>query len=1113
MPEPEDIEAQRELLRVYRRNLALYLRQQAEQGGPTFVTPAVANGIVDARAEIVQIKTILRGWSQAVDDHPNDLPASTAPAVVSAPKHSRATAQSEPLETPPIVTASATAAIDPDGLEAYFTDVEYLRDAFRQLVSASTLPKRLLVIHGVGGAGKSSLLRMFRIYARRAGVPIALASGDEVKSVVDLLARWSDDLQADGVRLPTTAKTLARYRGVQTTVEQQAQKASTVAGKLAVKTAEGVAGSVAGAAIGSVFPVIGTVAGAAVGALVGTGGEAFSEWLGTFLKRPDIELVLDPTRELTNAFLADLDTAAQRRMVLLLDTFEQLSALEDWARDFAQRLHHNVLLVIGGRAVPGWGRAWLGWLSQARVEELKPMTPEIMRDLIRRYYATVHGGDPDPAQVEAIISFARGLPVVVTSAVQLWVAYGVEDFQSVKPQVVADLVDRLLEGVPRELVPMLEAAAAALRWFNKDILRAVTRQDDVNTAYDELRRFPFIRPRVEGLALHDAVREIMDANLRVHEPERHSELHARAAAYFETRLIKATRQEAEQLVGERLYHRIHADEEIGIKVFQEMAEELVRYHLMSKLRMLLIEVNSYPLERQNSQLWRKYYNARLAQQEGNLAEAEPLYYAIGTSEQAEPKLMAYALCDLGHICSYWERLGQPGGVERAERFLQQSKTLLPEIDRKLVSVFSHLQSISVYKGEWSKTLELLEQQLRLLKQRGDIYGAIHTLSSLRVTYGQIGDWKRAAETTTRGLQMLEVLPDSAFLRARLVGFGPWNLIGSGQYFEAERELRNWMSFLQHTRSAIGVLTGITAFIVGLQGKYNEAIDYFTNSIESYQELQRATAMGSILALYGKVLIQQGELDQAEAHLTQSLSLNREIHDNVRMPEVLNWLGELHEVKAGSIEVTASLAELDAGTRFYEQCLDLRSSGRHYFTCAALTGLVRVKHAQGDYAAIPPLLAEAEALALLYEYNDHLASLRLSQAQLAWDVRLPALGRGFDAALAYYKQALIYALRYNRFLLDEVLWGGGVSTPLKPIIPHCLERTFEGQQMLTALRDWWQAGVNDIGTPRPDTISPIPEGITLLEAEHIAREREAGDRTPQRTVLEQYAGHLNGRSGA
>jgi len=54
-----------------------------------------------------------------------------------------------------------------------------------------------------------------------------------------------------------------------------------------------------------------------------------------------------------------------------------------------------------------------------------------------------------------------------------------------------------------------------------------------------------------------------------------------------------------------------------------------------------------------------------------------------------------------------------------------------------------------------------------------------------------------------------------------------------------------------------------------------------------------------------------------------------------------------------------------------------------------------------------------------------------------------------------------------------------GTPLRPIIPYCLAKGGEdGWQMLIALRDWWKTGVNDIGTLRPDTISPVPEGIPL-----------------------------------
>lgn len=109
---------------------------------------------------------------------------------------------------------------------------------------------------------------------------------------------------------------------------------------------------------------------------------------------------------------------------------------------------------------------------------------------------------------------------------------------------------------------------------------------------------------------------------------------------------------------------------------------------------------------------------------------------------------------------------------------------------------------------------------------------------------------------------------------------------------------------------------------------------------------------------------------------------------------------------------------------------------------------------------------------------------------------------FETALHYYQLALIQALRFNRFLLDEALAGREQGTSLRPIIRQCLERGKEGQQMLTALRDWWQSGMNDIGTSQPDTISPIPEGIALLEAERIACQREPGNGSSQTGVVEQ-----------
>ena len=249
-------------------------------------------------------------------------------------------------------------------LQAYFTDVEHLREAFNDAVAAPTLTKRLLIIHGVGGVGKSSLLRMFRLHCKSVNVPIALASGDDAKSALDVLVCWAKDLKVGGVKLPSFGKTLERYRAIQAKIDEQARKArdtssriADIAGKAASKTAEAASGAFVGAAIGSVIPGVGTTIGGVLGSVVGgMGAEALVEWLRGFLTKPDLDLLLNSTKKLTAAFLDDIAKAGDKqRIVLLLDTFEQMIGLNNWVRDVAQQLHTNVLFVIAGRALPDWG--------------------------------------------------------------------------------------------------------------------------------------------------------------------------------------------------------------------------------------------------------------------------------------------------------------------------------------------------------------------------------------------------------------------------------------------------------------------------------------------------------------------------------------------------------------------------------------------------------------------------------------------------------------------------------------------------------------------------------------------------------------------------------------
>ena len=192
-------------------------------------------------------------------------------------------------------------------------------------------------------------------------------------------------------------------------------------------------------------------------------------------------------------------------------------------------------LIIAGRGEPNWDGCWPEWLVHADIEEVKPMPPAVMRRLVQRYYRSLTKKRLDVSQVEGIVQFARGLPIAITSAVNLMVKYRAQNFRSISPKVVEDLAKRLMEGVPEEFKPALRAAAT-LRWFDEPTLRAVMQKNDVYSDYNSLITFPFVVFHGGRFALHDVVRETLDKNFQTRDLKQYYELHARAAEYFEHQL-------------------------------------------------------------------------------------------------------------------------------------------------------------------------------------------------------------------------------------------------------------------------------------------------------------------------------------------------------------------------------------------------------------------------------------------------------------------------------------------------------------------------------------------------------------------------------------------------
>src|SRR5215211_2073637 len=104
-------------------------------------------------------------------------------------------------------------------LARFFTDAEEPRSRFERLVSADAPERPIVVVYGDSGVGKSSLLKMYRLYCHGGKTPVALVNAADAPSPIDLLERWTRDLAADGVDMPGFSARLERYRKLQAKVD------------------------------------------------------------------------------------------------------------------------------------------------------------------------------------------------------------------------------------------------------------------------------------------------------------------------------------------------------------------------------------------------------------------------------------------------------------------------------------------------------------------------------------------------------------------------------------------------------------------------------------------------------------------------------------------------------------------------------------------------------------------------------------------------------------------------------------------------------------------------------------------------------------------------------
>jgi len=213
--------------------------------------------------------------------------------------------------------------------------------------------------------------------------------------------------------------------------------------------------------------------------------------------------------------LRDVVAAAVARpapVLLLFDRYEQFGLLDTWIRQqLVPSLPDRALVMFASRLPPS--KAWTEapeWQGLFRPMPLGTLTDGAAGELLARLGVT--GKDRT-----RIVSAMAGHPLALTLAARATQSTTAEPLDT----AIAHLAWRYLGEITDANVREALRVTSVARRISRDLLRAVVPESDADEVYQQLAVLPFVTAGRDGLAVHDAVREALAAELEAADPEHH----------------------------------------------------------------------------------------------------------------------------------------------------------------------------------------------------------------------------------------------------------------------------------------------------------------------------------------------------------------------------------------------------------------------------------------------------------------------------------------------------------------------------------------------------------------------------------------------------------------
>ncbi|MFI6691309.1 tetratricopeptide repeat protein [Streptomyces sp. NPDC050433] len=374
----------------------------------------------------------------------------------------------------------------------------------------------LFHVRGVGGVGKSTLLRQWQEAARDAGAVTAVVDESDVHGVRQALAGLARQLGEQTGPLKEFDKALEQLLREQSVPAQPApvDGEASVSSRIVTQAALGAASLLPGAGVVTAM----------------TNPDAAAQGLDRLRSgaraRAQRRARGSDDASLSRAFVAELERLSQRHLwvVLFFDTWEHTGPyLDEWLLSLLEEkfgpVPANVMVVLAGRDQLA-ERQWAPLRAQVADVPLEVFTEAETRSLL------ASRGVSEPGVVEAVLRLSMGLPLLVAllALARPTTAEEVDAGGDVTDAAVERFVQWITDHHQREAV---RACALPLQ-LNEDVFAAAV-SPEAEGLWEWLCGQPFVGGRGDFKNYHAVVRASLVRQQRAHSPQRWTAAHVRLA--------------------------------------------------------------------------------------------------------------------------------------------------------------------------------------------------------------------------------------------------------------------------------------------------------------------------------------------------------------------------------------------------------------------------------------------------------------------------------------------------------------------------------------------------------------------------------------------------------